>query len=124
MLPKYTENVQIPVGQKYNYLTVLGYSHKDSHGKSWWMFRCDCGKAKNIRAGQVVKGLVKSCGCLPRYRNLKRKQESIKRDTIIYQRVMVEKKTYAVTAKELGISRNAVSGAVWRMRNRGVRNER
>lgn len=34
------------------------------NGNTYWRFRCDCGKEKEIQTGHVTRGLIKSCGCL------------------------------------------------------------
>jgi len=37
-----------------------------------WICKCDCGKGVIVLGGNLIRGLVKSCGCL-------RKEESAKR---------------------------------------------
>lgn len=51
------------VGQKFNRLTVLEFSHVDNKN-AYWRCQCDCGK-EHITAGYSLKrDEVKSCGCL------------------------------------------------------------
>lgn len=55
---------RIEPGMKYGMLTAIkDAKKKDSKGESMWLFRCDCGKEKEIRASRVVSGGAKSCGC-------------------------------------------------------------
>lgn len=49
-------------GLKFYNLTVVGYSH-NRDGQSYWLFRCDCGVEKVLRANIVKNGNTKSCGC-------------------------------------------------------------
>lgn len=47
------------VGYKFSRMTVIEYSL--SHR---WVCRCECGKIKEVNAGALNTGRVKSCGCL------------------------------------------------------------
>lgn len=46
-------------GKKYGNLTAI-----KKVGCDRWLFRCDCGKEKEIKKSRVVGGNSKSCGCL------------------------------------------------------------
>jgi len=50
-------------GRKFSRLTALKFSSKIK-GKAYWEFRCECGTKKIIQIYPVVRGKVKSCGCL------------------------------------------------------------
>lgn len=50
-------------GQRFTKLTVLRRVGS-ANGKSLWLCRCDCGTEKEIRAGTLMNGYAKSCGCL------------------------------------------------------------
>lgn len=52
----------IVVGQKFNLLTVLSFSH--SNRGAWWNCQCDCGTINKVRGGALRFGSTKSCGCL------------------------------------------------------------
>lgn len=52
--------------KKIGLLTAIKYNNKDNQGKCMWLWRCDCGKEKVIRSGDVMSGKTKSCGCIPR----------------------------------------------------------
>jgi len=49
--------------KKYGKLTAIKKAFYKK-GKSYWVFRCDCGNEKIIIKDNVVKGQTKSCGCL------------------------------------------------------------
>lgn len=51
-------------GQKFNRLTAIAFSHKDSGNKVHWLFECDCGENLTARGSEVKRGATKSCGCL------------------------------------------------------------
>jgi len=52
------------VGQKFNMLTAIKYSHSGNGGESIYEFKCDCGNTTLSKASAVNKGTIKSCGCL------------------------------------------------------------
>lgn len=52
-------------GQKFNRLTAIRPTfNKNKDGGILWIFRCDCGKEKEINASKVKASAIKSCGCL------------------------------------------------------------
>ena len=60
--------MKVPIGQKFNRLTVLedsGYKYYGKNGKyRIAKCRCDCGNEVILRLTAVKKGTTKSCGCL------------------------------------------------------------
>ncbi len=50
------------VGQKFNMLTVISFSHRNGYQK-YWLCKCDCGNEKSILQGNITSGYTKSCGC-------------------------------------------------------------
>lgn len=50
--------------QKFNKLTVLEFSHNSKKRASIWLCLCECGNTKTIEYNSIVKGRIKSCGCL------------------------------------------------------------
>lgn len=50
-------------GQKFNRLTVIGFSHKTEKNRVYWKCKCDCGKEIVVRADNLRNGHAKSCGC-------------------------------------------------------------
>lgn len=59
------------VGQIFDRLTVLNFSHKEN-GISYWLCRCICTKEKTIARSSLVRGQTKSCGCYNREINRSR----------------------------------------------------
>lgn len=54
------------IGQKFKHLTVLGIGSLDDnkkHGQRTVMCLCCCGNQKVIKAMELVKGRITSCGC-------------------------------------------------------------
>jgi len=48
--------------QKFGRLTAVKFHHKNKK-HHWWVFKCSCGNEIIHRKGDVVCGLLKSCGC-------------------------------------------------------------
>ena len=48
-------------GQVYGHLTALKHI-----SKNYWLWQCDCGKTKKIRASEVKNGTIVSCGHVQR----------------------------------------------------------
>lgn len=49
-------------GQKFNHLTLAGYSHK-FNGTKFWFAKCDCGNEGVFAVYDIYSGHTKSCGC-------------------------------------------------------------
>jgi hypothetical protein len=49
-------------GMKFNMLTAMHLVDSEER-QSQWLFKCDCGNQKIIRASRVKEGKAKSCGC-------------------------------------------------------------
>ena len=58
------------IGKKFNKLTIIKEIGKAKNGQSIWLCKCDCGNITKVMYGNLVKGTVKSCGCL-RKENIK-----------------------------------------------------
>ncbi len=75
-------------GQKYNQLTVTGFSHyklkKEGGRKLVWNCVCDCGNNKKVENSNLVSGNVSSCGCAAR-KSLKRLHENNVKDDIAFE---------------------------------------
>lgn len=50
-------------GQKYNQLTVIERCGSNSHKRSLWLCRCDCGNETIVESCRLRSGHSKSCGC-------------------------------------------------------------
>lgn len=49
----------------YGRLTVLNkVDTKDATGSTFWLCKCECGNTKEVSRPNLIKGFVKSCGCL------------------------------------------------------------
>lgn len=51
-------------GQKFTKLTVMSLSDKSHYQADYWNCLCDCGNKVVLLTRQLIKGNVKSCGCL------------------------------------------------------------
>lgn len=51
-------------GQKFNRLSVIGFSHRNSNSIAFWDCECECGVRIVAVGWSVVNGRTKSCGCL------------------------------------------------------------
>lgn len=59
---KRTQRIDLK-GKRFGRWFVLDYAFNDSHHKSFWKCRCDCGVIRNINGTQLRAGRSKSCGC-------------------------------------------------------------
>ncbi len=50
-------------GRRFGRLTAIRIWSMTNR-RTYWLFRCDCGKEKPIRSSHVIQGRTKSCGCL------------------------------------------------------------
>jgi hypothetical protein len=51
-------------GRRFERLLVTGRSGSDKNKGAIWECKCDCGLSKPVRAGDLLSGKTKSCGCL------------------------------------------------------------
>lgn len=51
------------LNRQFERLTVIGESEPQK-GKSAWMCRCKCGREKTVLATNLLRGKIRSCGCL------------------------------------------------------------
>lgn len=57
-------NLKDLTGQRFGQLVVLFRNGSDKHGRALWLCRCDCGTTKTASSNDLLRGLVKSCGCI------------------------------------------------------------
>lgn len=50
--------------QRFGRLVVSEFDHRDERWKIYWKCICDCGNITTVRIDHLVKGSIKSCGCL------------------------------------------------------------
>ena len=72
LLKRNTENKIIPLGEKFEKLTViefLGYKKQKSRNnkESWYKCQCDCGTILEVRGSCLKAKHTKSCGCISSY---------------------------------------------------------
>lgn len=64
------------VGRKFGRLIVKERTtERDDNYNVYYLCECDCGKTKLVTATLLLKGWVRSCGCLPEELNKKKGQE-------------------------------------------------
>lgn len=51
-------------GKKFNHLTAICFDHVGEDKRHYWKFRCDCGNEIIAKKIYVMRGDVKSCGCI------------------------------------------------------------
>ena len=73
--------LQNAIGKKFNRLLVLGTEEYIKKYSPYFPCRCDCGTIKKIPAYDVIRGHIKSCGCLQKeqYKNGKSKTHGMSR---------------------------------------------
>lgn len=53
-------------GRVFGRLTAVRFTGKDRDSNRMWLCKCECGTQKEVIGFQLVRGSVKSCGCLVR----------------------------------------------------------
>jgi hypothetical protein len=51
------------IGKRFDRLIVVGLGNPTKSGQKTWLCNCLCGKAKEIRHGDLMNGKSSSCGC-------------------------------------------------------------
>lgn len=51
------------IGKRFNKLVAIRPMGEDSHNRSMWLFKCDCGNECIKSLNNVKSGITKSCGC-------------------------------------------------------------
>lgn len=57
-------------GQRFGRLTVLGI-HDTNTRKTFWVCQCDCGGIKIARSDLLLRGSIRSCGCMKKEQDKK-----------------------------------------------------
>lgn len=65
---RYTRTVRNLMGQQFDRLTVAERAGSDRHRHTLWLCKCVCGGHKVVKATDLLRGAVRSCGCLRRER--------------------------------------------------------
>ena len=51
-------------GKKFNHLTAICFDHVGDDKRHYWKFRCNCSNEIIAKKIYVMRGEVKSCGCI------------------------------------------------------------
>lgn len=58
------QNKKDLIGKRFGKLVVIEDSNKRKNNNVIWKCQCDCGNLTNANASDLVKGSIKSCGCI------------------------------------------------------------
>lgn len=72
-------------GKVFSRLTVLNRIENDSHGNAQWLCRCECGKETIVNGTRLLRGIIKSCGCLRRDSRISANTTHGKKKTRLYR---------------------------------------
>lgn len=61
-------------GHRFGRLHVVRFDQPSSGGRSTFACLCDCGNSIVVKAGNLVRGSTRSCGCLRREKSAERKR--------------------------------------------------
>jgi hypothetical protein len=50
-------------GKRYGSLIAVRHSYTTARRREYWVFRCECGRKKEILKYNVTSGNIKNCGC-------------------------------------------------------------
>lgn len=56
--------ILIKVGDRFDLLKVIEKTFGRKNKRVIWLCKCKCGKKKNIKSKNLIKGETRSCGCL------------------------------------------------------------
>jgi hypothetical protein len=88
-----TKPAKDKTGQKFNSLTVIGFSHyelkngKQKGRKLFWDCKCECGNLKKVENSNLISGSVSSCGCIIK-ESLKKLHEGNIKDDIAFEYIL------------------------------------
>lgn len=51
-------------GQRFGKLVVVSLEGRNKYGRAMWLCKCDCGNTTVASSNNLLRGCVKSCGCL------------------------------------------------------------
>lgn len=97
MKPKNQRYLEDLSGMSFGRLTAISISKKDTKRRGYWNCVCICGNKKIVRRDSLLRGMVKSCGCL-QYDAIRKVAGPIK--NVAVKRVFSK---YASSAKNRGI---------------------
>lgn len=99
---------QLAIGEKYNMLTIISFSHSDKRWRKFYNVKCDCGNESKIMGSAMTSGNTKSCGCYAKKERQNRR---------------ISKNHSEITAIILGYKRHAERrGFKWLLQRNDVEN--
>lgn len=54
----------VNIGDRFQRLSVIGFSHHDKRWRRHYLVKCDCGSEKTVQGALLRSGNTRSCGCL------------------------------------------------------------
>lgn len=72
-------------GNVFTRLHVIRRIENNRHGNTQWLCRCECGNTTVVTGTRLVRGIIKSCGCLRDDTTTRRNTTHGKRGTRIYR---------------------------------------
>jgi hypothetical protein len=72
-------------GKTFSRLTVLSRTNNDLHGNAQWLCLCECGKEAVVSGTRLIRGIIKSCGCLRRENCIERSTTHGQKKTRLYR---------------------------------------
>ena len=99
-------------GRKFGRLIVLEATEKRSDNKCViHKCQCDCGNIKEVSSDDLIKGIVKSCGCLQHESNIK---NGIQAGKIYVEKNIVDgTNIQALQTKKLSTNTSGTKGVHW-----------
>ena len=92
------KRITVEIGQRYNFLTVISFSHSDKRNRKWYNTQCTCGNEKVIMGSAMVSNNTKSCGC---YQHRYKKEHGLLPNNLGVKRMII--KQYVRHAKDRNI---------------------
>lgn len=86
------------IGNRYGYLSVIGYAGNDKKENATWMCICDCGNKTIVSGLRLRAGRVQSCGC-----KSKKTQRGGRKDEygVAAKRVLISNYKYSAQRRDL-----------------------
>ena len=91
-------------GKKFNHLTAICFDHVGEDKRHYWKFRCDCGNEIIAKKIYVMRGELKSCGCISVAKEGSSKELEIKDFILSLNKdIKIEKTRDILDGKEIDI---------------------
>lgn len=120
-MPDAVNHANPPIGARYNRLTVLAFAWLDKNNKTFWHVRCACGRDAYMRACNIIRGRstqCKFCGWEATHRSGRPAVHGAR--DVGFARMFASGITVTSIAALHRVERGTVSGAIDRLRRRGI----